>query len=99
MKGKMVFIVCMLLVLVISAGCGAGAQEPTETPVPTTHPGKTVMNNKCGTCHGLDQVTSYRDDVEGWELTVDRMITLGADLSDAQREDLIDYLAMEYPEE
>lgn len=99
MKGKWIWIVVLLVSAVLIVGCGGAASEPVEKAVPTAHPGKSVMNSKCGTCHDLSRVTEYRDDLEGWEMTVDRMILLGAELSDQQRTDLIDYLAQEYPAE
>jgi len=99
MKDKRVWIVFLLIISIILTGCGGAAPEPTEPPAPTVHPGKSVMNSRCGTCHELSRVTNYRDDLEGWEMTVDRMILLGAELSDQQRTDLIDYLAKEYPQE
>jgi mono/diheme cytochrome c family protein len=98
MKDKLIWIVMLLFITVIITGCG-GAAEPTEVPTPTVHPGKSVMNSKCGTCHDITRVTSHQDDLEGWELTVDRMIMLGTQLSDQQRADLIDYLSQEYPAE
>jgi cytochrome c2 len=99
MKGKWIWIVVLLLIAAVIVGCGGAASEPVEEPAPTAHPGKSVMNSKCGTCHDLSRVTEYRDDPEGWEMTVDRMILLGSELSDQQRADLIDFLAQEYPAE
>lgn len=99
MKGKLIWMILLLVLLLAAAGCGGAAEVPKETPVPTVHPGKSVMSSRCGTCHDLSRVTNYRDDLEGWEMTVDRMILLGVELSDQQRTDLIDYLAEEYPQE
>lgn len=100
MKGKIVFISVLLLLIIIIMGCSqASPPEPTATPTPTVHPGKALVNGKCVGCHDISRVTNYQSDREGWELTVDRMILLGAELNDEQREQVIDYLAAMYPEE
>ncbi len=100
MKGKIVFILVLLIFIMIIMGCSqATPPEPTVTPAPTAHPGKALVNSRCVGCHDISRVTNYRSDREGWELTVDRMILLGAELNDEQREQVIDYLAGMYPEE
>ena len=91
------FVLCTSIIgllVVLLVACGQGA-----APEPTTHPGKAVMNQKCVQCHDISRVTNYQDDPEGWALTVDRMVMLGAQLSDEQYDQLVDYLATNYPEE
>lgn len=100
MKGKIPWMVLVVTLITIVMGCSqATPPEPTATPTPTVHPGKKLVNSKCIVCHDISRVTEYRSDREGWEMTVDRMILLGADLNDEQRDQVIDYLAGMYPEE
>ena len=97
MKVK-VMLLALVVVLVLTAfGCGPG--EPEATPTPTVHPGKAIVSSRCVGCHGFDRVETAKYDQKGWELTVDRMILLGLQLNDEQRDMSIDYLAQAYPKE
>lgn len=82
------------ILIVIAVGC-----SKADIPEPTAHPGKSVLNQKCVQCHDISRVKNYQSDPEGWAMTVDRMMMLGAELSDEQYEQLVDYLALTYPEE
>ena len=100
MKGQLLLILLTVILIAIVVGCSpAPPPEPTMTPVPTVHPGKAVMNNRCIACHDIGRVTNYKNDKDGWTLTVDRMVLLGAILSEEQREQTIDYLAFNFPKE
>ena len=100
MKGQFYLILLIGILIAVIAGCSpAPPPEPTATLVPTVHPGKSLLSSKCIACHDLSRVTNYKNDVDGWTLTVDRMVLLGATLSDAQREQTIDYLASTYLKE
>ncbi len=100
MKGKILFVFIPVTLIMIVMGCSqATPPEPTATPTPTVHPGKKLVNSRCVACHDISRVTEKRSDREGWEMTVDRMILLGADLNDEQRDQVIDYLVSMYPEE
>ena len=100
MNGKFILFFLMVVLIAIAVGCSqAPPPEPTATPVPTVHPGKAIVSSKCISCHDLDRVTNYKNDLDGWTMTVDRMILVGATLSDEQRESAIDYLAFAFPKE
>lgn len=100
MKGQYFLILSIVILIAIVAGCSlAPPPEPTATPVPTLHPGKSVVSSRCIACHDIGRVTNYKNDLDGWTLLVDRMVLLGATLSDEQREQSIDYLAFTYPKE
>ncbi len=64
-------------------------------------PGKggELLNANCGGCHGLNRTTSAGKGKEDWKGTVDRMISKGADLKDADADVLIAYLAKYYGED
>lgn len=94
MNKNIVFGLFLGILMIFVVGC---SQAPT--PEPTAHPGKSILNQKCVQCHDISRVKNYQDDPEGWAMTVDRMVMLGAELSDEQYEQLVDYLALTYPEE
>lgn len=54
--------------------------------------GKAIMEDRCGSCHGLEKVTSASKDRAGWEKTVTRMMGKGAALNAEEKAALIDYL-------
>ena len=100
MKAKYVLIFLMVVLFATTVGCSsAPPPEPTATPVPTVHPGKAIVSSNCKQCHDLGRVADYKGDHDGWALTVDRMILLGAKLTDEKRDLAIDYLASVYPKE
>ena len=100
MKRQFILILLMVILIAIVVGCSpAPPPEPTETPVPTVHPGKSIVTSRCISCHDIGRVTNYKNDADGWALTVDRMVLLGATLSEEQRDAAVNYLAYAYPKE
>jgi mono/diheme cytochrome c family protein len=97
MKGSIILILLLGLITLVIVGCSTATPEPT--PVPTVHPGQSIVNNRCTGCHDLNRVTGYKADEKMWALTVDRMVLLGAALSEPQRDLVVDYLATNYPKE
>jgi mono/diheme cytochrome c family protein len=70
-----------------AAGAAAGGEAEA----------KQVLQNSCSGCHGLDLIDAKRADKAGWTDIVQRMVGMGAQLTDAQSTMLIDYLAKTYP--
>lgn len=63
-------------------------------------PGKAETEKVCSQCHELARSLSLRQDRAGWQTTVDKMATLGANASQADLQRIADYLASHYgPEE
>ena len=54
--------------------------------------GATLVETRCSLCHGTDQIYAADMDEEGWTNTVDRMIDYGAQLTETERQTVIDYL-------
>ena len=81
----------LALVLVLAA-CG-GAEEPAADL-----DGKALTEERCTVCHNLQTVTSAKKSADGWQSTVERMIGKGAQLSDAEKAAVVEYLAEAYPE-
>jgi glyoxylase-like metal-dependent hydrolase (beta-lactamase superfamily II) len=55
-----------------------------------------LVNNACGACHSLNRVTNKKADKAEWTETVNRMKGKGAELTDEQVPQVIDYLAKTY---
>src|ERR1700676_2929282 len=52
-----------------------------------------LLNRACTKCHGLDRVESARKAEEGWRVTLVDMRERGAQLSDQELEQLVEWLA------
>jgi mono/diheme cytochrome c family protein len=98
MKLKIEITLLISLVILLIASCGP-PPTPEPTPTPTVHPGKAVVASRCIGCHELSRVSNAAYDQEGWQLTVDRMVLSGAQLSDEQVALVVEYLAEAYPKE
>jgi hypothetical protein len=51
-----------------------------------------LINERCSVCHTTDRIYKAGFDRERWEETVDRMISKGAELNEAERDSVIEYL-------
>jgi len=51
-----------------------------------------LVNTVCASCHTLDRVNNKKGDSEAWRATVTRMQGKGADLTDAQVPQVVEYL-------
>ena len=97
-------IVAGLFLIVLLAACGSSPSEPTQAPavdtaIPTEAPavdGATLLETRCSVCHGVDRTTSLTKTADEWEQTVTRMIGNGAQLTDAEKAVLVEYLAENY---
>jgi len=100
MKRSFTLFLLLALLALLVAGCSLlSTPEPTATPLPTVHPGQSIVHNRCTSCHDLDRAVNYKSDAKGWGFLVDRMIILGATLSEQQRDLAVDWLATTYPKE
>ena len=99
-----VFVVVGLLLVALLVACGSSSSEPTQAPAsetvsPTAAPaqdGATLLETRCSVCHSASRVTQTTKTADGWAQTVDRMIGKGAQLSDAEKAVLVEYLAANY---
>ncbi len=62
-------------------------------------PGKVMVENQCGSCHGLEQVMQHRDSKDGWTSVIDYMVSRGMTATDEEVKTMIEYLAKSYPPE
>jgi mono/diheme cytochrome c family protein len=95
---KTLAFVCALLIAFILAACSG--HQPTNAPDPTASlaagKGAEVMRAQCLTCHGMDLIEQQRLAKAGWTREVEKMVRWGANVSDADKEPLVEYLAASY---
>jgi len=76
--------------------CSSAALFLAALPLPAQNlpdgPGKTAMQTVCVKCHDLNQVIARRRTAVDWSMTLDKMVTQGAEATDAQFSDILDYL-------
>src|SRR5262245_58687698 len=60
-------------------------------------PGKVETERVCKQCHEIERSIAPRQDREGWQSTMDKMVALGARLTDQEYGTILDYLAKHYP--
>ena len=60
-------------------------------------PGKEQTERLCKQCHEIERSISLRQDRAGWQATVDKMVSLGAQGSEKDFEAVVDYLSKNYP--
>src|ERR1700683_5768397 len=59
--------------------------------------GKDLVENTCGSCHGLDVVVAQHATKNGWSSIVDYMVSRGASGTPAEIATIVDYLAKNFP--
>jgi cytochrome c5 len=74
---------------------GAAQQKPENLPAGD---GRKIVETTCGSCHGLDIVTSKRYSKERWQSVVEEMIAQGAPLTKAEANRVVAYLARHFGE-
>jgi competence protein ComEA len=82
----------MRLVLVFLFATPAFAQLPDG-------PGKAETQKICSQCHELARSISLHQDRAGWQATMDKMVSMGAQGSDKEFKLVVDYLTSTYPAE
>jgi hypothetical protein len=89
---KALIVASLVMVLgVLLAACGGSNQDSSGSL-----DGKTLVEERCTRCHGLETVTGASKTKEEWQTTVERMVGKGANLDAEEQEIVIDYLAETY---
>ena len=71
--------------------------RPTvDYPEPGENEGETLLNERCGKHHAVTRATTKKKTADEWRVTVERMVDKGAELSGAEVETLVQYLAENY---
>jgi competence protein ComEA len=60
--------------------------------------GKDLVENTCGSCHGVDVIVAQHATRDGWASIVDSMVARGASGTPEELQTIIDYLAKSFPE-
>jgi mono/diheme cytochrome c family protein len=95
-KTTIVIVLLIVLISMLTVSCGSAA--PAE-PTPDLSVGKALVESRCTTCHGINNITNAKYTREVWTTTVDRMVLSGAVLNDQQKSDIVDYLAATFKPE
>jgi mono/diheme cytochrome c family protein len=83
----------LFIALLTTAAAFAAGQNPS---LPDGE-GKAIVTASCGSCHGIDLITSKTASKEDWAGTVERMKTYGMALNAQQTTTVVDYLAKSFP--
>ena len=73
------------------------APTPAASHLVATAATEAIYKRACLSCHEDDLIESQRLSRAGWIREVDKMIRWGADVSPADKDALVDYLAARYP--
>jgi len=89
-----------LVILGVAVACGGAAEEPAAPPPEEETSGELsgdqLLEARCARCHALDVVEGATKTQAEWDSTVQRMIAKGAELTDAEAQILVQYLAETY---
>jgi len=95
-----VWLVMMAVLVVFNSGSSQPTQAlPSGTALAAEKPaldGATLLEKRCSVCHSADRPRQAKKTREQWEQTVTRMIGKGAQLTEAEKTVLVDYLAKTY---
>jgi competence ComEA-like helix-hairpin-helix protein len=59
--------------------------------------GKELVENTCGSCHGLDVIVAQHATKDGWASIVDYMVSRGATGTPDEIKTIVEYLAKNFP--
>jgi competence protein ComEA len=59
-------------------------------------PGQSALEKVCAKCHDLNQVIAKRRTAVEWDMILDKMITQGAEGTDTQFGEILDYLILNF---
>lgn len=105
MKARtMVLIFALITVVLLAMQCTSGTpQTPApqmpaqQTSAPAVLDGKALVQERCAKCHSLARIEKAKKSADEWKVTVERMVSKGAELSADELAAVVDYLAKTYP--
>ncbi|MFN7930025.1 MAG: c-type cytochrome [Blastocatellia bacterium] len=89
------FILIGLLLALALSSCKNTSPNVASTASPTGH-GAELMRAQCLKCHGDDLIQQQRLGKAGWTREVEKMMRWGAEVQDADKEHLVEYLTASY---
>jgi mono/diheme cytochrome c family protein len=94
---SVVLIVVSVMLLAFAIGCAKQEPPKPAAPAAPVADGKTLFDQKCSVCHGLDRATARKETKEKWASIVKEMQGKKADwISDADLSKIVDYLAADH---
>ncbi len=92
-----VILVCIvsasILVACSSSSNGAPSSGSSATQSGTVADGKTLLEDRCQSCHTLAKVANSHGDATQWQRVVNDMVKRGAVLTAEEQQVLVQYLA------
>jgi cytochrome c553 len=92
MKIKIALVLLVLIAMILD---GFVAVSASRQDLPEGK-GVEIARDKCLSCHESDLIISQRLSRQGWTREVDKMVRWGANMTEAEKEALIDYLAAKF---
>ena len=86
------------LAAALALAAGALAQTPPQGARLPDGPARPVVEQKCAVCHDIRRIAFAGYDRPGWEGVVARMKNLGAQLTPAETDQIVAYLAANFPD-
>lgn len=86
MSEKILWIMAVFFVIAADASAADTADDE----------GGRLLQAACVQCHGLSEIAATRDGRPGWEDTVEKMVVIGAQLSPAEMDSVVDYLSRRF---
>lgn len=90
----------LCVVLSIAGAVQAGTLAPTsqdEHPTLPAGAGRDVMLRVCSACHDPELAADQRFDKAGWKDLVDQMASKGANATETELAQIVEYLAAAFP--
>lgn len=93
----------LLIPFAMSLLLGAGLTATTRIGGQDSHPslpageGRDVMIRVCSTCHDPELAADQQFDEAGWKDLVDQMASKGAEATEAEFQQIVQYLAKAFP--
>ena len=97
--GAVTALVSCAVVLTLTAGVGAAprAAAQDEHPKFPQGAGRDLTLRVCSKCHDPELAADQQFDKAGWKELVDQMASKGADATDAEFAQIVEYLATAFP--
>lgn len=90
------FAAAFVLTTALAATAQDGGTQDTHPKLPAGE-GRDLMIRVCSQCHAPEQAADQQLDKAGWKDLVDQMASKGADATDAEFEQIVQYLAIAFP--
>jgi competence protein ComEA len=91
---RFVSIIVLLSFFFISSVVASRAWQGKTIP---DGPGKEATQKICAQCHELEKSFSIKQDRDGWQRTVNKMVALGAKGTDEELKVVVEYLVKNFP--